>query len=1246
MAKRLTFRVDNIPNSDTKELEHIIKSFAEQDPDLQRAVATMTCHRLTPRDKHFACATISITTLLSGEDLCARLGRSSKGSQYIFTCRFDGITPLYEDENGADVDIIAIPGLGSHALGSWKSTDSDEVWLRDFLPNDLPNIRVLLYGYDTTLPGSLSKQSIEDLGGTLLVHITAFRANDGTSKRPIVLIGHSLGGLLIKELLIRARRRRSTTESDLSQACYGLLFFGVPNLGLRNEQLRTLVQGQPNKALIDDLLVDNDSEPSTFLKRLADQFSDSCKDYYHVVTFFERTLSPTLELTQDGKWSKTGHPYLLVSEKSATSTGLVAVIDEDNIALNTDHSGLVKYSSRSQGDYPIVRERIRRIVSEAKAEVAKRFSEHYLYLPLSDTVQACLKSLAFDEIESRQFEVEDATIGTCKWLLSNETLIYWTRQHRGLLWIRGKPGSGKSTLMKYALREIPAIYDANTMVISFFFHGRGQELQKTPYGLYRSLIHQLLRCVPGALTDLIDYFENQRKTIGEPGDKWKWELQQLQAFLKSSLIRILKTRSVLLFIDALDECGEELAIELIGHFHYLISSLPSTNARLGIMFSCREYPILDLRKGSTIVLHKENKADIAAFVRKRFSTSDIDAEIQEGICNRAQGVFLWAHFVIERLLYMERNAEPKGKMKAVVERIPQGLHELYRQLIQGMKDRPEALKLIQWICFSTRPLTTVELQWSMVVDPSYAYETLDECEQSDDFITDDYINRRLKILTCGLTEIVPSRNAPVVQFIHQSVKDFFIKHGLLILDSTMKFDMVGPAAHYRLSRCCIHYLKMAMICRSNISGWYNKSDFPFLHYATTSWVSHVKEGVKSEGDSNDLIKYLDWPRESLIWQWVELYREFDLYSDSTPTRGSNLLHIIARYGLTKLLNSVLLHKDNVKVDIDTKDREDGRTPLSWAASGGHNAVVKMLLDTGRVDVDSKDTNGRTPLSWAARDGHVAVVKMFLDTGRVDVDSKDTNGRTPLSWAASGGHNAVVKMLLDTGRVDVDSKDTNGRTPLSWAARDGHVAVVKMFLDTGRVDVDSKDTNGRTPLSWAASGGHVAVVKMLLDTGRVDVDSKDKNGRTPLSWAVLGGRVDVDAKDTNGRTPLSWAAEGGHDAVVKTLLDTGRVDIDSKDSEYGQTPLSWAAEGGHDAVVRMLLDNGRADVDSRSANNSTPLSLAAQGGHDAVVKMLLETGKADVDAKDTKYGRTPLSWAAESGHDAVVEMLPGIGPTFG
>lgn len=67
---------------------------------------------------------------------------------------------------------------------------------------------------------------------------------------------------------------------------------------------------------------------------------------------------------------------MLVTAESATSTGLVAGADEDNIPLDRDHSGLVKYESRDEGDYTVVRERIKTFVQDAKTEVAGRFAEH------------------------------------------------------------------------------------------------------------------------------------------------------------------------------------------------------------------------------------------------------------------------------------------------------------------------------------------------------------------------------------------------------------------------------------------------------------------------------------------------------------------------------------------------------------------------------------------------------------------------------------------------------------------------------------------------------------------------------------------------------------------------------------------------------------------------------------------------------------------------------------------------------
>ena len=64
----------------------------------------------------------------------------------------------------------------------------------------------------------------------------------------------------------------------------------------------------------------------------------------------------------------------------------------------------------------------------------------------------------------------------------------------------------------------------------------------------------------------------------------------------------------------------------------------------------------------------------------------------------------------------------------------------------------------------------------------------------------------------------------------------------------------------------------------------------------------------------------------------------------------------------------------------------------------------------------------------------------------------------------------------------------------------------------------------------------------------------------------------DLKDSDGQTPLSWAAWNGHDNVVKLLLETGKVNADSKDTCFARTPLSWAAWNGHDGIVKLLRNH--------------------------------------------------------------------------
>ncbi|KAF5965016.1 4-hydroxyacetophenone monooxygenase [Fusarium bulbicola] len=120
------------------------------------------------------------------------------------------------------------------------------------------------------------------------------------------------------------------------------------------------------------------------------------------------------------------------------------------------------------------------------------------------------------------------------------------------------------------------------------------------------------------------------------------------------------------------------------------------------------------------------------------------------------------------------------------------------------------------------------------------------------------------------------------------------------------------------------------------------------------------------------------------------------------------------------------------------DAKLGHVPLCMAAGNGYEAVVKLLLDTGKIVPDAKDDDYQTPLWRAAKNGHTAIVKLLLDTHDVDPDAGRNqsgyvwyanDGRTPLSLAAENGHEAIVKLLVDTNKVDLDARSlVENRTP--------------------------------------------------------------------------------------------------------------------------------------------------------------------------------------------------------------------------
>ncbi|KAI8674488.1 hypothetical protein NCS57_00346700 [Fusarium keratoplasticum] len=862
-----------------------------------------------------------------------------------------------------------------------------------------------------------------------------------------------------------------------------------------------------------------------------------------------------------------------------------------------------------------------------------------------DPLRECLRSLAFLEIDNRSNDIDTAATGTCEWLLRHKTYTSWASCGRGLLWIKGKPGSGKSTLLRYVLDYIVAIPNTGegALILSFFFHGRGSELQKTPFGLFRSLLHQLLRQVPKALTDLMATFQQRCETIGKPGEKWQWHPRELQRFSESSLLKVLRTHPVWLFVDALDECGKENAVKLVEDFESMLQRPPSSDLkRFRICFTCRHYPILNLDGVFEVCVEKENQKDISTFVQDKLSSfrGRTLSTIPDLIIKRADGVFLWAWLIVKQVLDLEREGVGIKSIEAKIRSVPQELDALYCELIRNMGS--ESLKLVQWICFATRPLSLNELRWAMLIDADCPHRSLYECQSAGDHPSDDDVmKRRVQTLSCGLAEVTSSVRQGLfrregyigsgrVQFIHQSVKDFFVEKGLSALDESTKTDFVG-IAHHRLSRTCIRYLAMEEIDRSASQKRSDiLSEFPLLHYATTSWVAHTKESDARSISQEDLLEYFAGPLNTLMERWVRIYRILDTYSDGCPAEGTSLVHVMSRYGVAGALWAILERTDQVGINIDAKDSHD-RTPLLWAATNGHEAVVRLLLDRG-AHTEAADKDGRTPLWRAATNGDVAVVRLLLDRG-AHTEAANKDGRTPLWRAATNGDVAVVRLLLDRG-AHTEAADKEGRTPLWWATAKGLEAVVGL-LHTGAADKE-----GWTPLWRAAGRGDKAVVGLLLDRG-AHTEAADKVwGLTPLAQAAARGDKAVvrllldrgahtEAADQGGRTPLWWAAAKGLEAVVRLLLDRG-AHTEAADKVWGLTPLAQAAARGDKAVVRLLLDRG-AYTEAADQGGRTPLWRAAGRGDKAVVG-LLHTEAVD------KEGRTPLWRAAGEGDKAVVGLL--------
>jgi hypothetical protein len=153
-----------------------------------------------------------------------------------------------------------------------------------------------------------------------------------------------------------------------------------------------------------------------------------------------------------------------------------------------------------------------------------------------------------------------------------------------------------------------------------------------------------------------------------------------------------------------------------------------------------------------------------------------------------------------------------------------------------------------------------------------------------------------------------------------------------------------------------------------------------------------------------------------------LQRGFDPNTPSPETLDG--LFLALREGSLKAAQALI---DWPKTKVETRTPQD-ESPLMMACLRGQAEVARQLIARG-ADVNK---TGWTPLHYAATNGHVAIMQMLLDENAY-IDAESPNGTTPLMMAAMYGSPAAVKLLLESG-ADPTPKNQLGLTALDFANR--------------------------------------------------------------------------------------------------------------------------------------------------------------------------------------------------------------------
>jgi ankyrin repeat protein len=787
-------------------------------------------------------------------------------------------------------------------------------------------------------------------------------------------------------------------------------------------------------------------------------------------------------------------------------------------------------------------------------------------------LEELLEALAFPQMNFRFVAITNAYSSTCQWLFETPEYTRWRdrsllQTHHGLLWMKGKPGSGKSTITKCAVDYAEKTF-TDEKTIYFFFNARGDPLEKTVEGMLRSLLHQMVRYLPR----LFGALEPKEVAAYSQG----WPSKRLSGLFHEAVCELSKDGQLCCYIDGLDEADEDEVREMVDFLDELLEHTMRKGFSFSVYLASRHYPNISVSHSEELLLddYEGHHRDISSYVlsKLRCKPASVQIDLAAEIMRRSSGIFLWVVMVI-RDLNKQSDRGNHHRLRSHLQALPSGLNELFQRLVCGTSMSEYALPALQTVLFAHRALGPLELYFAIltITDTSskhsidWDHNTIDE-EVATDFITSS---------SKGLLEVVIEDEGPAyrirrrsVQFIHESVREYLLSCGMKHLDPSLGENLVGQG-NSRLARCCRVYLdlglqyvvipqlKTSRFCRGDTL----LASFPFFSYAWDGVLLHSEAAAYHGITIQDPFKMLLQWHLQLCWERKHWGRSWDRLCllKSTPT----VLHVFAHAQCTSLILQELKRcprhhlRNYINADcpggypgMHVRDRMN-RTALQIAIVKQFPEIVELLLDYG-ADVNVSHRKGDDhPLHIVTSDQRLrqhGTLEMLLGHG-AEPNVKNDSGQTALHNEAESGSIEVVRLLLEYG-ADPNARDHFHRTPLHMAVFhfDESFALVRTLLRHG-ADLHTRDVFGGTAIQKAVRRENADVCKLLLEHG-AEVNTRNPRGETLLhqaargcrgsdiSYLLLQSNADVDARDRDKHTPLRFAIEQNNIEIVEALLIHG------------------------------------------------------------------------------------------------------------